>query len=257
MRLDGKVALITGAAAGVQGELMGFGGASAWRFVREGAKVVLTDVNEEQGRRTEAQIREAGFDARFERLDVTSEQDWIDTVKMTVSTYGKLDVLVNNAGTSARYDIEDTTVEVWDGQMAVHTKGAFLGIKHCAPEMRRAGGGSIINMSSVAGIIGMPTSAGYQTAKGALRMLSKAAAIQYARDGIRVNSIHPGLMDTPLNAVPFSDPAALAARLKQSVPMGRVGNAEDVASGVLFLASDEASYITGAELIIDGGMVAQ
>ena len=139
MRLEGKVALISGAAAGLRGELMGFGGASAWMFLREGARVMLGDINEALGERSASQMRDDGYDARFVRLDVTQEQDWVDAVKTTVDAFGKLDVLVNNAGTGAQQNVEDTTVEIWDGQMNVHAKGAFLGMKHAIPEMRRAG----------------------------------------------------------------------------------------------------------------------
>lgn len=256
MRLDGKVALISGAASGVKGELMGFGGATAWLFVREGARVVLGDINEEAGLKTAAQIREEGGEAMFVRLDVTQEQDWIDAVRATVSEYGRLDVLVNSAGTGAAYTVEDTTAEVWDAQMAVHARGAFLGTKHAIPEMRKAGGGSIINISSINGLVGSPTSTAYHAVKGAMRLLSKAAAVQYARDNIRVNSVHPGYALTPLTEGLFSKPDELAWRVAK-VPLGRVASAEEVAQSILYLASDESSYVTGAELVIDGGVTAQ
>ncbi len=191
MRLEGKVALITGAAAGVEGELMGFGGASARLFAQEGAKVVLTDIKEDMGQRTAAQINELGGDALFLRLDVTIEQNWIDVIRTTVATYGKLDVLVNNAGTGARGTVEETTVEAWDGQMDVHAKGVFLGTKHAIPEMRKAGGGSIVNISSIYGLVGSPTSTAYHAAKGAIRLFTKSAAVQFAKEGIRVNAVHP------------------------------------------------------------------
>ena len=256
MRLEGKVALITGAAAGVQGEMMGFGGASAWMFAREGAKVVLSDVNEEMGQRTVAQIREDGKDARFVRLDVTSQRDWADAIEATVSEFGRLDVLVNNAGTGAGTTVEETTEEVWDGTMAVHAKGVFLGTKHAIPEMRKVGGGSIINISSIYGIVGSPMSAAYHAAKGAIRIFSKAAAVQYAKDNIRVNSVHPGFCRTPLTRQAWSDPERYNWTLGR-IPMGKVGNADNIAYGILYLASDESSYVTGSELVIDGGMTAQ
>ena len=173
MRLEGKVALITGAASGVENYLMGFGGASARLFVREGASVVLTDIKEEPGEKTAAQIRTDGGDAVFVRLDVTDELDWTNAIQYTVSNFGRLDVLVNNAGTSARYNVEDTASEVWDAQMDVHAKGTFLGTKHAIPEMRKGGGGSIINISSIYGIIGSPTSTAYHAAKGAIRFLPR------------------------------------------------------------------------------------
>ena len=256
MRLEGKVALLTGAATGVKGGLMGFAGASAWRFVEEGARVVVTDVDEKLGDKTAAQIRAEGGDATFRRLDVTQESDWTDVVGAVVSLHGRLDILVNSAGTTARHDVEHTTLEAWEGQMAVHATGSFLGIKHCVPEMRKAGAGSIVNLSSIAGITGSTTSTAYHAAKGAVRLLTKSAAIQYAAEGIRVNSVHPGYADTPLTARIFSDPDVLAGRLA-TVPMGRLATADDVASGILYLASDESSYVTGTELVIDGGAIAQ
>ena len=256
MRLEGKVALISGAAAGVRGELMGFGGASAWMFLREGARVMLGDINEELGERSASQMRDDGYQARFVRLDVTREQDWIDAVKATVDAFGRLDVLVNNAGTGAQQNVEDTTVEIWDGQMNVHAKGAFLGMKHAIPEMRRAGGGSIVNISSINGLVGSPTSTAYHAAKGAVRLLTKNAAMQYAKDNIRVNSVHPGYAWTPLTEKNFSKQEHFDARVAR-VPMGRMGYADDIANGILYLASDESSFVTGSELVIDGGMTAQ
>ena len=191
MRLAGKVALITGAAAGVEGEVMGFGGAAARLFAQNGAKVVLTDILEDKGQRTAEQIQAVGGDVTFVRLDVTSEEDWQEAVQTAVSRYDGLHVMVNNAGTAARKRIEETTVDVWDGQMDVHAKGVFLGTKFAIPEMRKAGGGSIINISSIYGIVGSPYSTAYHAAKGAIRTFTKTAAIQLAGDNIRVNSIHP------------------------------------------------------------------
>ena len=256
MRLDGKVSLITGAATGIQGELMGFGGTAAWLFVREGSKVVLGDIDDERGMKTASQIRESGGNALFVHLDVTKEQDWVRAVATTVSKFGKLDILINNAGTSAGRTLEDTTEEIWDGQMDVHAKGAFWGIKHAVVEMRRSGGGSIINISSIWGIVGSPTSTPYHVAKGAVRILSKSAAIQYAGDNIRVNSIHPGPMITPMSHRSFSQPERRKWWLDR-IPLGIFGNADDIANGLLYLASDESSYVTGSELVIDGGYTAQ
>lgn len=256
MRLAGKVALITGAATGVAGELMGFGGTTARLFVREGARVVVTDINEGAGESTAAQIREAGGEAVFVRHDVTSEADWIGAAKVAVSSFGRLDVLVNNAGTSARSTVEDTSIEVWNAQMDIHAKAAFLGMKYAIPEMRRAGGGSIVNLSSIYGNIGSPASTAYNAAKGAVRILTKSAAIQYAGENIRVNSVHPGYCWTPMAVADFPDDKGQQELMKE-IPMGRWGSAEDIASGILFLASDESSYVTGAELIIDGGVTAQ
>ena len=257
MRLEGKVAVITGAAAGVQGELMGFGGAAAWLFVKEGAKVVLSDINEETGNRTAAQLRKHGADAIFVRLDVTREKDWEAAIQATLSTFGKLDVMVNNAGTAKQETVEETTMEIWDGQMAVHAKGVFLGTRHAIPEMRKVGGGSIVNISSMYGIIGSPIAAAYHAAKGAIRSFTKAAAVQYAGEGVRVNSIHPGYVLTPMVEPGVRDHPGRLEWLVSQVPMGRLGRAEEVAQGILYLASDESSYVTGAELLIDGGVTAQ
>ncbi len=256
MRLEGKVALITGAAAGVEGELMGFGGAAARLFAREGAKVVLTDILVEQGEKSAAEIRELGGEAIFVKLDVTSDEDWQNAIQATLDAYGRLDVMVNNAGTSAPATVEDTTVDVWDGQMDVHAKGVFLGTKYAIPEMRKVGGGSIINISSIYGLVGSVGSTAYHAAKGAIRIFSKAAAVQYAPDGIRVNSVHPGFMRTPLTRRRFDDPER-EAELLARIPMNRIGNAYEIAYGILYLASDESSFVTGSELVIDGGVTAQ
>ena len=254
MRLEGKVALITGAAAGVEGELMGFGGAAARLFVREGAKVVLTDILQELGERTAIQIRENGGEALFIRHDVTNEQDWIDVIRTTVSTYGRLDILVNNAGAGGPgTNVEETTVEGWDGQIAVHAKGAFLGTKHAIPEMRKAGGGSIINTSSINGLIGSPRSTAYDAAKGAVRLFTKSAAIQYAKENIRVNSVHPGYAWTPMMSQSYGNETGARDSWLARIPLGRLGQADDIALGMLYLASDESSFVTGAELVIDGG----
>lgn len=255
MRLEGKVALITGAAAGVQGEIMGFGGAAAWLFAQEGAKLVLTDILEEQGSSAASQLREQGYDAIFTRLDVTSESDWEAAIKLATDTYGKLDVLVNNAGIGGRSLLMETSEEAWDAQMDIHAKGVFLGMKYAIPEMRKAGGGSIINVSSIYGLVGSRTSTAYHAAKGASRIITKSAAIQYAGEGIRVNSIHPGFCQTPMTNASYQNPEHFE-QLLERIPMGRVGQPEELAQGMLFLASDESSFVTGSELVIDGGVTA-
>lgn len=257
MRLEGKVAVITGAAAGVEGVTMGFGGAAARLFAREGARVVLTDIKEEMGRKTAEQIRAAGGEAMFIRHDVTREEDWQEVIHTAVATYGALNVLVNNAGTSARFTVEDTTVEAWDGQMDVHAKGVFLGTRQAIPEMRKAGGGSIINVSSIYGLVGSHTSTAYHAAKGATRLFTKAAAIQYAKEQIRVNSVHPGYCLTPLTSQGYENEAGRRDFFLARTPLGRLGTADDIAYGMLYLASDESSFVTGTELVIDGGMTAQ
>jgi NAD(P)-dependent dehydrogenase (short-subunit alcohol dehydrogenase family) len=258
LRLDGKVALITGAATGVRGQTRGIGGACAWLFAREGARLVLADINDDLGRTTASQIGEDGADALYVHLDVRREREWAEAVDAAVSAYGRLDVLVNNAGTGteASQTVEHTTVETWDNQMAVHAKASFLGMKHAIPAMRRAGGGSIVNISSIHGIVGTFTVTSYQAAKGAIRILTKAAAVQYAGEGIRVNSVHPGYTMTPMTTLMFSDPEITESRLSE-IPMGRIASSDEIAQGVLYLASDDASYVTGAELVIDGGVTAQ
>lgn len=256
MRLAGKVAIITGGASGISGRLMGFGGATAWAFAREGASVVISDINEELGEKTASQIRQSGVEAVFYKLDVTNEKEWGNCVETTVSRFGKIDILVNNAGTASRTSVEDTTIEIWDSQMEVHAKGTFLGTRTVIPEMKNGGGGSIVNVSSIFGIIGSPSSTAYHAAKGSILAFTKATAIQYARENIRVNSILPGYFDTPMSEQ-FSSDVDLVNRWKESVPMNRFGKAEEVASGILYLSSEESSYVTGTELVIDGGVTAQ
>ena len=256
MRLEGKVALITGAAHAVKGELMGFGGSAAWVFVKEGAKVVLADIVDEIGEMSAAQMREDGFDAVFVKLDVTNEEDWQNAIGLTVSTFGKLDVLLNNAGSGGPGTVEETSAEDWDSQMDVHAKGVFLGTKYAIPEMRKAGGGSIINTSSIYGIVGSPGSTAYHAAKGASRLFTKSAAVQYAADNIRVNSVHPGFVTTPMTVAGFNTEPRRSWLLGR-IPMGRIGDPDEIAHGMVYLASDESSYVTGAELVIDGGTTAQ
>ena len=256
MRLQGKVAVLTGAAAAMKGELMGFGGAAANIFAREGAKVVITDIRDELGERAAAALRADGHDARYMHLDVTSEQNWVQVVEAVMAAHGRLDILFNNAGVAFPGKVEDITVETWDRELAVHAKGVFLGTKTVIPAMRKGGGGSIINTSSVMGLVGSPTSPAYSAAKGAITIFTKSAALQYAKENIRINSVHPGYADTPLTARRFNDPGVRKVLLDRT-PMGRLGTAEDIANGVLFLASDESSWVTGSELVIDGGMTAQ
>lgn len=256
MRLEGKVAFITGAAAAMPGELMGFGGAAAWAFAREGASVMLADINDADGERGAAALRSAGFDAHYHHLDVTSAANWTDAIEATVSAFGALHVLVNNAGTASAANLEETTEQVWDQQMDVHAKGVFLGTRAAIEPMRAAGGGSVVNVSSIFGIIGSPSSTAYHAAKGAIRTFTKAAAVQYAPEGIRVNSLHPGFAQTPLTSEMFDKPQVKEWVL-QRIPMGRVGTADDLVPGIVFLAADESRYMTGAELVIDGGVTAQ
>ena len=248
MRLEGKVALISGGARGMGAE-------EALLFAREGARVVIADVLEAEGRALAASI--PGGQAIFVRLDVTQEADWQRAVGLAEEVYKRLDILVNNAGVSAVGGIEDTTEEEWDRVMEVNAKGVFLGTKYAIPAMQRSGGGSIINISSQLGIVAMSESSPqYIASKGAVRLLTKSTAIQYAADGIRCNSVHPGPIVTPMTEGRRSDPA-VRELMTSRIPIGRYGEAIDVAYGVLYLASDEASFVTGSELVIDGGWVAQ
>ena len=250
MRLEGKVALITGGANGM-------GAAEAKLFASEGAKVAIADIMESEGRQIEAQIAEAGGEAMFVRLDVTSEQDWQEGVQRVVDRFGKLDVLVNNAGISSRSFPDVNSVDGWERIMEINAKGVFLGTKHAIPGMRNAGGGSIINISSQLGLVGTEMSSPqYQASKGAVRIFTKAAAVQYAGEGIRVNSIHPGPIETPMTAASSADPE-VKAKMISRIPMGRYGQPVEVAQAVLYLASDESSFVTGSEVVVDGGWTAQ
>jgi NAD(P)-dependent dehydrogenase (short-subunit alcohol dehydrogenase family) len=249
-RLAGKVALISGGARGM-------GAAEARLFTHEGAQVVVGDVLEADGRALAESLTAKGHDAVFIRLDVTREADWQAAVDLAVSRFGKLNVLVNNAGISAVGRVEDVTAESWDLVMAVNAKGVFLGSKIAIPAMRRAGGGSIINISSQLGLVGTEiTSPQYASSKGAVRLLTKVTALQYAKEGIRANSVHPGPIITPMTEKRRADPAIRELQTSR-IPLGRYGEADEVAYGVLYLASDESSFVTGSELVIDGGWTAQ
>ena len=250
MRIEGKVALISGGARGQ-------GAAEAKLFAQEGAKVVFGDILDDQGKQVEAEINEAGGEALYVHLDVTQEADWESAVETAVSRYGKLDILVNNAGITIRKNVEDTTEEDWDRIMAINAKGVFLGTKQAIPAMRQSGGGSIVNISSIAGLVATPGSGiAYTASKGAVRLFTKATAIQYAKEHIRCNSVHPGGVDTPMTRQLRTAPVSREERLR-FVPMGRSAAPEEIAYGVLYLASDEASFVTGSELVIDGGTTAQ
>ncbi len=250
MRLGGKVALISGGARGM-------GAVEARLFAGEGAKVVIGDVLEAEGQKVESEIRAAGGDAIFVRLDVTSEADWKSAADTAVARFGTLNVLVNNAGVGSHGRIEDTTLEAWTRVMNINATGVFRGTRTAIPAMRQAGGGSIVNISSQLGLVGVDNSSPqYQASKGAVRLLTKATAIQYAKDGIRANSIHPGPIVTPMTEARRGDPEQYRLTVSR-IPLGRYGRPEEVAYGVLYLASDESSFVTGSELVIDGGWTAQ
>jgi 3alpha(or 20beta)-hydroxysteroid dehydrogenase len=250
-KLDGKVALISGGARGQ-------GAAEAETFAREGARVVFGDVRDDEGKTVEAAIRAAGGDAVYVHLDVTREADWQHAVQTALGRHGRLDILINNAGiVIPRVPIEERTIEEWDRVMAVNARGVFLGTKHAIPAMRRSGGGSIVNISSVAGIgQSLHQEPAYAASKGAVRIFTKVTASQHARDRIRCNSVHPGPVDTEMFHSAFRDREAMERRL-QRVPLGRLGTVAEIVSAVLYLASDESSYMTGSEVVIDGGALAQ
>ena len=249
MRLEGKVALISGGARGI-------GAAEAKLFAREGANLAIGDVLETEGQQLAEEIAETGGQVTFFKLDVTSEEDWQAAVRTTLERFGKVDVLVNNAGIIKRDRVVDTSGEDWDRIMEVNAKGVFLGTKYVIPEMIKAGGGSIVNLSSVAGILGSPAGSAYGASKAAVRILTKSTAIQYARNGIRANSVHPGPIDAPMMEPIKANPRHYQKYI-DGTPMGRFGTPEEVANAILFLASDESSYMTGSELVIDGGITAQ
>ena len=251
MRMKDKVALISGAASGM-------GAATARLFAREGAKaVVIADMLDTEGEAVAAEIKKAGGTATFVHLDVTNEADWKAAVDKTVATHGGLNVLVNNAGISgsAAEDLYDTAL--WHRLMDINSTGVFLGMKYGIAAIRKTGGpGSVINLSSISGIVGQAyIHVGYNASKGAVRLITKAAAAQHGKEGIRVNSVHPGLMPPMRTSGRTADPVQRAKTLK-GVPLGRAGEVDEVANAILFLASDESSYITGAELVVDGGWTA-
>jgi 3alpha(or 20beta)-hydroxysteroid dehydrogenase len=249
-RFDGKVVLISGGARGQ-------GAAEARSFSAEGAKVVFGDIRDDEGRTVEAEIKNTGGDAVYRHLDVTSEADWQAAVAEAVTRYGRLDVLINNAGiVIPRVAIEERTVEEWDRVLGVNAKGVFLGTKHAIPAMREAGGGAIVNIASVAGL-GQSThqEPAYAASKGAVRMFSRVTATQHAKDKIRCNTVFPGPVDTEMFHSAMGDPKVVAERLKR-VPLGRMAQVSEIVAAVLFLASDDASYMTGGELVIDGGALA-
>jgi NAD(P)-dependent dehydrogenase (short-subunit alcohol dehydrogenase family) len=249
MRLEGKVALISGAASGM-------GRSEALLFAREGARVVVADILQAEGKYVVDAITKGNGQARFVKLDVTSEKDWQDAVAAAASSYGKLDILVNNAGISGGIAPDTMDVAGWDTLMNVNAKGVFLGMKYAQVAMAKTGGGSIVNISSISGFVGQDRiHMGYNASKGAVRIMTKSAAVQFARDGIRVNSVHPGILPPMRTSVASADPVWREKTLR-AVPMKREGRVEEVAHAVLFLASDDASYITGIEVPVDGGFLA-
>ncbi|MBW2268741.1 MAG: glucose 1-dehydrogenase [Deltaproteobacteria bacterium] len=251
-RLEGKVGLITGAARGQ-------GAAEAELFAREGARLLITDILEEPLAKLAEEISSGGHEIVARRLDVQEEEPWSEAASFAEKRFGRIDFLINNAGIADPAGIEDTTRERWDQIIAINQTGVWLGMRAVLPAMRRAGGGSIVNISSIFGIIGSGTSAAYHGTKGAVRLLTKTAAVEYASESIRVNSIHPGYIDTPMarEAVPEDMRDQFAPLIAATVPLGRMGVSQDIAYGALYLASDESAYMTGSELVIDGGVTAR
>ncbi len=267
-RLEGKVAMVSGAASGIGAE-------TARRFALEGARVVLGDVSSEAGEEVADDIARAGGETLFMPLDVTDDEAWARVVAATTQRFGRLDVLANVAGISGReyvdyaavtarggiaggpssLRVDDVSPEAWSRIMEVNSTGVYLGTRHAIPAMRRAGGGSIINVSSICGLVGSFASAAYHASKGSVRLFTKAVAVEHAFENIRANSIHPGFIDTPMTASSHASNAVRSARLA-ATPLGRIGQPYDIAMGCVYLASDESRWVTGIELVIDGGMTA-
>jgi len=259
-QVQGKVALVTGGASGI-------GAAVAELLAREGASVAITDIDEFRGEELAAALKKAGHTAMFLPHDVTSEDRWVEVVAQVEKRFGRLDILVSNAGIGISVpSIVDMTLADWRRQTAINLDGVFLSVKHCLPVMRKTGGGSIIMMSSLAGLRGAAGLAGYCATKGGVRLFAKAVAMECASvgDRIRVNSVHPGIIDTPIwGKIPTeatgsgqNAPIDPEERAKFATPLARAGHASEIASGVLYLASDASAYVTGTELVIDGGMYA-
>jgi len=265
-RLDGKVALISGAARGI-------GAATARLMVEAGAKVAIGDVLEERGGETARAIAGAGNAAIYLRLDVTREDDWTAAIAATVARFGGLDILVNNAGLFLGKDIEAASLEEWQRLCAVNLTGVFLGTKLALPALREAAqhspyGSAIVNLASVAGLVGSTQDPLYSMTKGGVTLFTKSAALEFARKGyrIRVNSMHPGTIDTDMGDqvlvtrarnLGTNDVAAARAQVIERLPIGRIGTVTDIAKGIVFLASDDAGFMTGASLVVDGGITAQ
>jgi NAD(P)-dependent dehydrogenase (short-subunit alcohol dehydrogenase family) len=254
-RVDGKVALISGGASGI-------GLATAERLAREGAKVAITDVDVTNGEALAARLTSEGNEVFFMKLDVVDPESWATVVETVVDRWGGLDILLNSAGIGRVYPLLDMTLEEWRHTNAINLDGTFLGTQAAARAMAVSGGGSIINISSVAGIVGLPTASAYSASKGGVKLFTKAAALEVAdmKLNIRINSVHPGYIETPMVMRRFKDLEAEAndlQELKERHPLGRLGQRDEVASMILYLASDESAFVTGAEFIIDGGYSAQ
>ena len=251
-RLEGKVALISGGAKGM-GEI------EARMFAEEGASLVIADILDDRGKNLASEISEISSSGEcvYVHLDVRNMSEWNTVVETAIKTFGKLDILVNNAGVTSRMMLLDTPEEDWDRVLDINSKGTFLGIKATVPAMRESGGGSIVNISSQMGLVGGDfSSPQYQASKGAVRLLTKSVAVQYAAENIRCNSVHPAPIETDMTAGMRADKEKFADMIRR-IPMGRYGKPEEVAYAVIYLASDESSFITGSEVVVDGGWTAQ
>lgn len=251
-RVKGKVALVSGGASGLGAE-------SGRRLAREGARVMLTDVAHDRGQAVVDEILAEGGEAAFLPHDVTDEAQWIETIQATVARFGRLDVLVNSAGIGGGEPLLEATLEGWRRVTGINLDGTFLGVRHAAPAMIAGGGGSIINLSSILGKVGFPGAAAYCASKGGVALLTKAAALELAATGVRVNSVHPGFIETPMVAEALhasENGNEMRDMLISRHALGRLGAPREIADAIVFLASDESSFMTGAELVIDGGYTA-
>lgn len=251
-RVAGKVAIVSGAANGI-------GKATAQLLAKEGAKVVIGDLKEEDGQKAVAEIKAAGGEAAFVKLNVTDEAAWKAAIEQTLKLYGRLDIAVNNAGIAYSGSVESTSLEDWRRVQSINLDGVFLGTQVAIEVMKKSGGGSIVNLSSIEGLIGDPMLAAYNASKGGVRLFTKSAALHCAKSGykIRVNSVHPGYIWTPMVAGLTKEDAAARQKLVDLHPIGHLGEPNDIAYGILYLASDESKFVTGSELVIDGGYTAQ
>jgi NAD(P)-dependent dehydrogenase (short-subunit alcohol dehydrogenase family) len=251
-RSDGKIAIVTGAASSI-----GLGFAAASALGREGAKLVLTDIKGDEAAARARDLVARGVEAIALQQDVTDEKGWRRIIAAAVERFGRLDILVNNAGITHVNTVEDTTLEAWNSQMTVNLAGVFLGTRSAIVQFREQGtGGAIVNVSSAAGIVGIAHASAYSASKGGVRLFTKSAALEVARYGIRINSVHPGAIRTELQLSAIASDPSVTEAINSRIPLGRMGDPEDIGGAILFLASDEAKYVTGTELIVDGGLTA-
>ena len=255
-RFEGKVALLSGSASSLKGARMGFGGSTAWKMLEEGGKVVLTDIQDDLGNAAAKQMRGEGYDAIYSHLNVVDEANWSDVVGQTVERFGRIDILVNLAGAQDRGTLYEVDVEEWRRVMEISTTGILLGTRAVIPAMKEVGGGAIVNLSSMAGKFAGEYGSAYAMSRAGMLHFTRASAIQLAKFGIRANSVLPGLGPHTVHEAHIRGGFGAGMAVEERVPLGRWGEPEEVADAICFLASDEASYITGSELLIDGGVTA-